>query len=128
MSFPNLELIACRYDEATDDIPGHHAVPRDWHEDVFGTMLEDAPYGLWCARLQKKLPGLRGFSERNLKYMRTFYEEWSPLFESGSVNLALPSAETSEITIRYFEMPKLDEGMREAFLGIGFTHHRRSRL
>ena len=75
-------------------------------------------------RLQKKLPGLRGFSERNLKYMRTFYEEWSPLLESGSVSSALPSAKTSEITIRHFEVPNLDEGMREAFLGIGFTLHR----
>lgn len=27
-------------------------------------------------RLQKELPGLRGFSERNLKYMRAFYEAW----------------------------------------------------
>lgn len=27
-------------------------------------------------RLQTELPGLRGFSERNLKNMRTFYEEW----------------------------------------------------
>lgn len=31
-------------------------------------------------QLQKELPGLRGFSERNLKYMRTFFEEWRPLF------------------------------------------------
>ena len=30
-------------------------------------------------RLQKELPGLRGFSARSLRYMRTFYEEWSML-------------------------------------------------
>lgn len=48
-------------------------------------------------RLQSKLPGLRGFSERNLKYMRTFYEEWSPLLGSDSVNSALPSAESGEV-------------------------------
>ena len=28
-------------------------------------------------RLSKELPGLRGFTLRNLRYMRTFYEEWS---------------------------------------------------
>ena len=28
-------------------------------------------------QLSKELPGLRGFSARNLRHMRTFYEEWS---------------------------------------------------
>lgn len=27
-------------------------------------------------RLDRELPGLRGFTSRNLRYMRTFYEEW----------------------------------------------------
>ena len=27
-------------------------------------------------QLEKELPGLKGFSARNLRYMRTFYEEW----------------------------------------------------
>ena len=30
-------------------------------------------------RLDKELPGLRGFTSRNLRYMRTFYEEWEML-------------------------------------------------
>jgi len=30
-------------------------------------------------RLEKELPGLRGFTSRNLRYMRTFYEEWEML-------------------------------------------------
>ena len=30
-------------------------------------------------RLGKELPGLRGFTSRNLRYMRTFYEEWEIL-------------------------------------------------
>jgi len=36
-------------------------------------------------RLDKELPGLRGFSARSLRYMRTFYEEWAYLekLESG---------------------------------------------
>ena len=28
-------------------------------------------------RLQKELPGLQGFSERNIRNMRQFYEQWS---------------------------------------------------
>ena len=42
------------------------------------------------SRLQEELPGLRGFSARNLKYMRTFYEEWS---QGAEDNPALSSAE-----------------------------------
>ena len=41
------------------------------------------------SRLQEELPGLRGFSARNLKYMRTFYEEWS---QGAEDNPALSSA------------------------------------
>ena len=36
-------------------------------------------------RLQAELPGLRGFSERNLKNMRTFYEEWQALDSNSAV-------------------------------------------
>lgn len=34
-------------------------------------------------QLDKELPGLRGFTSRNLRYMRTFYEEWEMLRLSG---------------------------------------------
>ena len=30
-------------------------------------------------QLEKELPGLRGFTSRNLRYMRTFFEEWEML-------------------------------------------------
>ena len=41
-------------------------------------------YGYWgkgaidaiSERLDRELPGLKGYSARNLRYMRTFYEEW----------------------------------------------------
>ena len=52
-------------------------------------------------QLEKELPGLRGFSARNLRYMRMFYEEWSELDLSGESaqieqksNLALTSAKS----------------------------------
>lgn len=38
--------------------------------------------------LRKELPGLRGFSETNLKNMRTFYEAWSGIESNSSVALS----------------------------------------
>ena len=32
-------------------------------------------------QLQQELPGLKGFSETNIKKMRLFYEAWAPTFE-----------------------------------------------
>ena len=84
-------------------------------------------------QLQKELPGLRGFSARNLRYMRTFYEEWSVLSiandeaESDTDNLAHASAKfpmISEDEFRHIDAPKVNSFPTEAFLGIGFSHHR----
>lgn len=36
-------------------------------------------------RLRQELPGLRGFSETNLKNMRLFYEAWNSLDTNSSV-------------------------------------------
>ncbi len=77
-------------------------------------------------RLQKKLPGLRGFSERNLKYMRTFYEEWSPLLEFAYEDSAEASVETAAadaIEIRQKLLPNSVSVPYEHFLNIGFSHH-----
>ena len=41
-------------------------------------------------RLQKELPGLRGFSARNIKNMRTFYEEWQTALNSAATAAELP--------------------------------------
>ena len=85
-------------------------------------------------RLDKELPGLRGFSARNLRYMRTFYEEWSMLDTSSpnskeieDPNLAhtcakLPENELGEIWNT--SVPKADAFPVEAFFSIGFSHHR----
>ena len=32
-------------------------------------------------QLQQEIPGLRGFSEGNMRKMRLFYEAWQPVFE-----------------------------------------------
>lgn len=53
-------------------------------------------------QLQKELPGLRGFSATNIKNMRLFYEEWSPIIN---------------------RQPKADEFNWSEFCAIGFSHH-----
>jgi len=56
-------------------------------------------------RLSRELPGLRGFSARNLRYMRMFYEEWADLDAAPSIpligstsNLALASAKVCQLS------------------------------
>ena len=85
-------------------------------------------------QLEKELPGLRGFSARNLRYMRMFYEEWSELDVSGESsqieqksNLALTSAKSQDIReneIWHLQVPKADGFPEREFFSIGFTHHR----
>ena len=46
--------------------------------------------------LDRELPGLRGFSARNLLNMRTFYEEWTILdIDQGQANLAVTTAKSN---------------------------------
>ena len=87
-------------------------------------------------RLDKELPGLRGFTSRNLRYMRTFYEEWKILdsagepekiAENGSGNLELANSKKGRIVIESIwnlQVPNYQEFPMDAFLHIGFTHHR----
>ena len=87
-------------------------------------------------KLDKELPGLRGFTSRNLRYMRTFYEEWEILgfseqvghiSESTSGNLKLTSfgSEKNSIApIWNLQVPNYSDFPMDAFLHIGFTHHR----
>lgn len=98
-------------------------------------------------RLQNELPGLRGFSARNLRNMRTFYEEWSMLDVScpiaersssadasanlelasakslGCANLAVATAKLPDELFWQLQLPKSTEFPFEEFLKIGFTQH-----
>lgn len=79
-------------------------------------------------RLQMELPGLRGFSERNLKNMRTFYEEWQSLDSKSAVVTAdLPeegcTEDDSSAEIRQLQLPNFKDFPVEEFFKIGFTHH-----
>lgn len=52
---------------------------------IGGYVSQNSRNGRWgtgiideiSCRLQKELPGLRGFSAQNMRNMRQFYEEWS---------------------------------------------------
>lgn len=84
-------------------------------------------------RLDKELPGLKGFSPRNLRNMRTFYEEWVALDKHVKVadkledsNLADASAKLQidvETEIWQTHLPNLREFPMDDFLHIGFSHH-----
>ena len=73
-------------------------VSENSREGTWGTGAIDAI----SEQLQKELPGLRGFSGRNLRNMRKFYEFLSPFL--------------------FWQMPsaKLDA---EQFFSVGFSHH-----
>lgn len=87
-------------------------------------------------QLDKELPGLRGFTSRNLRYMRTFYEEWKMLDPSEGVekiaedlsgNLELANSKTEETVIHSIwnlQVPNCRDFPIDAFFCIGFTHHR----
>ena len=95
-------------------------------------------------QLRKELPGLKGFSARNLRNMRTFYEEWHQLEQpnspdgTGNVpsNLAdetakLPSSNLADGTaklqnansIQALQITQLPDFPLVAFLSVGFSHH-----
>lgn len=86
--------------------------------------------------LKQDLPGLRGFSETNIKNMRLFYEAWIDLDQKSSVqtdNLSNTdkvsqantddSTDNEEVIIRQFGLTNLDSFPIVAFMCISFTHH-----
>lgn len=78
-------------------------------------------------QLQKELPGLRGFSETNLRYMRMFFEAWAGCHEDAAPSIS--SVATDEIgfenILAIHQLRLMDSGgcSPEDFLSIGFTHH-----
>ena len=80
-------------------------------------------------RLREELPGLRGFSAGNIKFMRQFYESWSPFLPaSAAIFKSLTAAtELEEYHKNERKAPErstnLDDSDVNSFLAIGFTHH-----
>ena len=75
-------------------------------------------------QLSSEMPGLRGFSSRNLRNMRMFYEQWEHLDSNLAVTTAkLQFSNNENNTIRQLQLTNYDNFPISAFFGIGFTHH-----
>ena len=91
-------------------------------------------------RLQKELPGLQGFSERNIRNMRQFYEAWSNLliWQPAAAEMAdqekwqpLAAEIQSPVVTQLLLTPSrldfsrdvFDIELAHDFLSISFTHH-----
>lgn len=86
--------------------------------------------------LRLELPGLRGFSETNLKNMRMFYEAWKDIESNSSVatdelgnlqSFAIDNrsqnVDNEQNTIRQLQLTNYTEFPLAEFLSISFTHH-----
>ena len=81
-------------------------------------------------QLQKELPGLRGFSASNIKNMRSFYEEWSPVInrqpsadDLKTLTVVSESALNENLLLVEIRQPSADEFNWSDFFAIGFSHH-----
>ena len=74
--------------------------------------------------LKAELPGLKGFSEENIKLMRRFYEAWKDI----EINSVVQTTELQQTDNQSKDIQPLhftnDEAFPiTAFLNISFTHH-----
>ncbi len=74
------------------------------------------------ADLQKQLPGLRGFSYRNLRNMRQFAEAYSQLISEPAHDQASDNDNQTE-PIWQTLSAKLGEQAFKVFVSLGFSHH-----
>lgn len=93
-------------------------------QEKWGTSIIDSI----SEQLRRELPGLRGFSARSIRNMRTFYEYWKQylILQPSAAKLQL-SINQDTIDIECFSLQKWSpvaiEINREEFLGISFSHH-----
>ena len=97
--------------------------------DVVGFVSAHSRDGYWGSNaidtiakgLQQELPGLRGFSARNIKNMRMFYEQWSPYINRQTTSDDLISSYTSmNYVIRQLTTAEFPI---DNFMAAGFTNH-----
>ena len=72
-------------------------------------------------KLDKEMPGLRGYSPRNLRTMRSFYEEWSVIDKVPNSNLEDMSAKLE--IVGNFELSISQSISIDEFLSISFSNH-----
>ena len=108
---------------------------------IGGYVSENSRAGTWgtgaideiSSRLREELPGLRGFSGRNIKSMRQFFEAWQPFLQnskslaindnSAAVATELLKVERTELDFHENQSPLAADFKMEYFTGISFTHH-----
>jgi predicted nuclease of restriction endonuclease-like (RecB) superfamily len=78
--------------------------------------------------LQKALPGLRGFSQANMRKMRIFYEQWKDLtFRSPTANEMIQSDNQDDIQISQLvdvnRSPSANDLDLRDFFSLSFSHH-----
>ena len=79
-------------------------------------------------QLRRDLPGLRGFSARSIRNMRTFYDYWAQylIWQPSAAKLQTP-LDKELIDNDCFSLqkwpPMASEINRDEFLGISFSHH-----
>lgn len=108
------------------------AVDEQFKKQQWGAKVLDAV----SERLQKELPGLRGFSGSNMRKMRAFYDYWNqdniicPLLTdklAKDEKVFLPSltdkSKTAQNRISSTVTTKLENTDIESFLSISFSHH-----
>lgn len=75
-------------------------------------------------QLRKELPGLRGFSETQMKDMRRFYEAWNMLDSNSAVATAeLQNSENQIDIFHSLSISNIPDFPVEDFFKVPFTHH-----
>ncbi|NOX46555.1 MAG: DUF1016 domain-containing protein [Chlorobi bacterium] len=101
------------------------ALNKKIEEQKWGTKVLDGVSG----RLQQELPGLRGFSGKNLSKMRVFYQAWKSFDEIYSLGTSKSVNQDKSILpllTSKFEKTKIEPFVSrdlELFLSVSFTHH-----
>ena len=97
----------------------HRSRQEKWGTSIIESISE---------QLRRELPGLRGFSARSIRNMRTFYEYWMQYIICSPMASKLQVAVNKDvIDIDNFSLqkwpPVAAKINREEFLGISFSHH-----
>ena len=117
----NMELLSLYY-----AIGGY--VSDNSREGTWGTGAID----VISARLREEMPGLRGFSVANIKFMRQFYEAWNPYLQVKSEYMidfksiaAVSDLKQNDdrLPIEQKRLPLVSDFPLDAFISISFTHH-----
>ena len=92
-----------------------HSRKSYWGTGAIGTISK---------QLKSELPGLKGFSEENIKLMRRFYETWKDIETDSVVGTTdLQKTDSEADSIRQLRLTNDDSFPITAFLNISFTHH-----